>query len=307
MNLVDYIRYIIMQTCYIPSIACSIFTLIHLLMNRNLRSLIHNHIPLVLLIISILDSLLNHPFTLNYLRVGLVMPSTNTICLLWNFINNMFTISIYWAMAWCSLERHLLIFYSVLFTTRRGRILFHYIPLVLTAFIYPLVFNIVVVLLYPCHNQFNMLSLFCGYTCALKVPSIALYARIVHNFLPIFIVAVFTIGLIIRVIKQKRQARQNRFSWTRYRRMIIQLLALVALFLILTLPAATVSIIQNCCLPTFASAVQTTYLNFLVRFITIFVPFICLSLLPEIWPKLLPCKKIRVHAIVTIPLGTNRT
>lgn len=296
-----------MQTCYIPSIICSIFSLSNLLMNRKLRSTVHNHIPLVLLIISTLDSLLNHPFTLNYLRVGMVMPSTNTTCLFWNFINNMFIVSIYWTMAWFSIERHLLIFYSALFANRRGRILFHYSPLILTTFIYPLIFNIVIMFVYPCHNQFNMLSLFCGYTCALKVSSIALYARIVHNFLPVFIVTGSTGFLIIRVIKQKQQIQQNRFSWNRCRRMIIQLLSLVNLFLILTLPATIVSIIQNCCLPTFISTIQSTYLNFLVRFITLFMPFICLSLLPEIWPKLLPCKKTRVHSMATYPIGTNRT
>ena len=303
----NQIKYIMMQICYIPSIACSILTLSHFVLNRNLRSALHNHIPFVLLIISLLDSLLNHPFTLNYLRISQVIPSTNTMCLFWNFINSLLTIATFLTMAWGSFERHLLIFYSRLFSTRRGRVLFHYIPLFLTAFIYPTVANIIIILLYPCQNHFNMSALFCGYTCALKIPSVAVYARIAHNFVPTFIVVIFTVTLIIRVIKQKRQIQNNQFNWRRYRRMIIQLLALASLFLLLTLPATIVSIVQNCCLPTFVTPVQVSHLNFPVRFLTIFMPFICLSLLPEIWSKLLLWKNIRVRPVATLRVRTIPT
>jgi hypothetical protein len=276
-----------MQTCYIPSILCSIFTLTHLLLNRNLRIALHNHIPLALLIISTFDSLFNQPFTLNYLRIGHVIPSTDAVCLFWNFVNSIFTVGAYWTMAWGSIERYLLIFYSGLFVTQRGRILFHYIPLFMMAFIYPFIANIVIILVYPCQNQFNMLSLLCGFPCSLKIPSIALYTRIAHQFVPTFILVGFAVMLVVRVVAQKRQIQRNQFNWRRYRQMIIQMLALASVFLILTLPATLVSIVQNCCLPTFAVTVQISYLNFLVRFITIFMPFICLSLLPEIWSKLL--------------------
>ncbi len=285
-----------MQICHIPSIICSIFTLSHFLLNRNLRYALHNHIPLVLLIISIFDSFLNHPLTLNYLRISHVIPSTNAMCLFWNFINSIFTVGTYWTMAWGSIERHLLIFYSALFATQRRRVLLHYIPLFTTTFIYPIVASIVIILLYPCENQFDMISLFCGFPCALKIPSVALYTRFVHQFIPVFIVAGSTLALVVRVIKQKRQIQNNQFNWRRYRRMIIQLLALASVFLIVTLPATTVSIVQNCCLPTFAVTVEVSYLNFLTRFLTIFMPFICLSLLPEIWPKLI-CTNTPVHPV----------
>jgi hypothetical protein len=305
-DLSNQIKYIIMQTCSIPSIICSIFTLTHLLSNRNLRRPLHNHIPLILLIISMCDSLLNQPLTLNYLRISRVVPSTDAMCLFWNFINAVCTIGTYLTMAWVSIERHLLIFYSRLFATRRGRLLFHYIPLSIVAFIYPIMTHTVIFLLYPCHNQFNMVSLFCAFPCALKVQSVALYTRIAHQFVPTFIVVGSTTALIVRVIMQRRQVQRDQFKWRRYRRMIIQLLALTSIFLTLTMPATLVSIVQNCCLPTFAVTVEVSYLNFLVRFITIFMPFICLGLLPEIWPKLLPCKTPadRVVPIRTIPNPT---
>ena len=288
-DLSNQLKYIVMQTCHIPSLICSIFTLTHLLLNHTLRSALHNHIPLILLIISTFDSLFNHPVTLNYLRIGQVVPSTDAMCLYWNFINSIFTVGTYWTMAWGSVERHLLIFNSTIFNTRRGRILFHFAPLFIMTFIYPIFANIIIILLYPCSNQFAMKSLFCGFPCSLRVQSVALYTRIAHQFVPTFIVAGFAVSLIVRVIRQKRQVQHNQFTWRRYRRMIIQLLALASLFLILTLPATIVSIVQNCGLPTFAFTIQVSYLNFLVRFITIFMPFLCLSLLPEIWPKLLPC------------------
>lgn len=305
-NVSDNIRYIIMQIFYIPSLICSIFTLIHFLFNRNLRSNLHNHILLALLIISTCDLLFNHPFTLNYLRIGQVMPSTDSMCRFWNFLNAICNTSTYFTIAWSSIERYFLIFYSSLYSTQRRRILFHYIPLFLTSCIYPLIINITIMFIYPCQNRFNMISLYCGYTCSLKIPSIALYVRIVHNFVPTFIVFFATLILIICVVKQKQQTQNNRFNWRRYRRMAIQLLVIASIFLIFTLPATIVSVVQYCCLSTFAVTIQTTYFNYLLRFITIFLPFICFSFVSEIWPKWLPCKQVQVHMTRSIQIRTNR-
>jgi hypothetical protein len=297
----NQIRYIIMQIFHIPSIFCSIFTLTHLLSNPRLRLTLYNHTSLVLLIISLFDAFLNHPFTLNYLRTGRATPSTNAMCISWNFFSTVFITSVYWTMAWSCVERYLLIFYSSLFTTYRKRILFHYVPLFIMTIIYPILANMVIIVLYPCTNQFNMLSLFCGYVCALKIPSVALFFRIAHNFVPVFIVTIFIFMLILRTIKQKRQVQNNQFHWRRCRRMIIQLLTLASLFLILTLPSFIVGIVQNCCLPTFAAALQITYFTYLLRFTTILMPFMCLSSLPEIWSKLLLWKNIQVHSVATVP------
>ena len=301
----NQIKYIIMQTFHVPSILCSIFTLAHLLANQKLRSTLHNHTSLVLLTISVFDSLCSHPFTLNYLRTGRATPPTNEMCISWNFFNALCATSIYLTMAWSSIERHLLIFYSSLFTTHRGRVLFHYVPLLIVTIIYPILANIVIILLYPCANQFNMLSLFCGYSCALKIPSVALFFRIAHNFVPVFIVTGSTLMLILRVLKQKRQVQHNRFRSRRHRRMIIQLLTLASVFLILTLPSFIVGIVQNCCLPTFAAALQIPYFTFLIRFSTILMPFMCLSLLPEIWPKVLLCKSTHIHAVTPVRIRTT--
>ncbi|CAF3720200.1 unnamed protein product [Adineta steineri] len=291
----NYVKYIIMQTCYIPSIICSIFTLTNLLLNRNLRLALHNHTSIILLFISIFDSFFNHPLTLNYLRLSHVVPSTDGLCLFWNFTNSIFVVSTYWTVAWGSIEKHLFIFYSTIFATQRRRILFHYIPLLITTFIYPVVSNIIIILFYPCENHFNMMSLYCAFPCALYIQSVALYTRFAHNFIPTFTVVGFTLALLVRVIKQKRQMQNNQFNWRKFRRMISQLLLLVGLFLSVTLPATIVSIIQNCCLSTFAATLQTSYFNFLIRFLTMFMPFICLISFPEIWSKLLWWNNIQIH------------
>ncbi|CAF0970726.1 unnamed protein product [Adineta ricciae] len=306
MDLINEIKYISLQISYIFSIIFCIFTLFHLLSNSNLRSTLHNHVPLILLLISLFDLCFNHPFTLNYLRTGHVQPSTNILCLFWNFINSTLTISTYLTMSWASIERHIFIFHSQIFTHRFHRLLFHYFPLFLFAFLYPILFNFFITFVYPCENHFNMFALFCAYPCALKVPSLALYARIAHNFLPTFVVVTFTISLLLRVILQKRQVQQNLFRWRKCRQMILQLMSIAILFLVLTLPTTLVSIVQNCCLSTFAAAIQVNYLNFMVRFLNILMPFVCLSLLPEIWSKLLFWKRQRIQ-IVPIRTRTNNT
>ncbi|CAF0797720.1 unnamed protein product [Adineta ricciae] len=207
-------------------------------------------------------------------------------------------------MAWASIERHLLVFYPTVFTTRYRRILCHYIPLLVTAFVYPIMFSITVVFVYPCRNEFIMSSIFCGYSCALRIPSVAMYARIAHNFIPTFIVVGSSLALLVRVITQKQRIHRNQFNWRRYRRMIVQLMTIISLFLVLTTPVTLVSIIQYCCLPTFGAAVQMPYLSFLIRFLNILMPFVCLSLLPEIWPTLLP-RKTRRGRIVPIRTKMN--
>lgn len=285
-DLSNPVKYITLQIYIIPSILCSLFTLARLLFNGNVRIALHNHISLILLIIALFDSLLSHPVTLTYLRLSDIVPSTDSMCLFWNFSNSIFTVSTYWTMAWGSIERHLLVFNSVLFRSQRGRIVFHYIPYLFATFLYPVVANAVVILFFPCENRFNMESLFCGFPCSLKIPSVALYTRFAHNFLPTLIVAICTIGLIVRIIKHRQHIQRNQFNWRRYRRMIRQLLTLASLFLALSLPATTVSIIQNCGLPTFAATIQVSYFNFLLRFLTLSMPFICLSSFPEFWPKL---------------------
>jgi hypothetical protein len=128
MDLASQIKYIVLQTCHIPSIFCCIFTLTHLVLNHHLRCALHNHVLLALMIISILDSFFNHPFTLNYLRIGQVTPSTNALCLFWNFINSSCSFATYLTMAWASIKRHFFIFHPAMFTTRYHRILFHYTP-----------------------------------------------------------------------------------------------------------------------------------------------------------------------------------
>lgn len=111
------VKYIVMQTCLIPSILCSIFTLSKLLLNRRLRSTLYHHTTMILLTISLIDSFLSHPFTLNYLRTGLVMPFNNQLCISWNFFNALSATAIYWTITWNSIQRYLLIFYSSLFTS----------------------------------------------------------------------------------------------------------------------------------------------------------------------------------------------
>ncbi|UJR11624.1 hypothetical protein I4U23_015805 [Adineta vaga] len=300
----NQIKYIIMQIFHIPSIICSIFTLTHLVLNRRLRLTLYNHTLLALLIISIFDSFLSHPFTLNYLRTGRATPATNAMCISWNFFNALCTTSIYWTMAWSSMERHLLIFRSSLFTTSRGRLLFHYMPVFLMAGIYPISSNVVIVLLYPCTHQFNMQSLFCGYVCALRIPSVALFFRIAHNFIPVSILTSFTLMLIVRVLKQKRRVQNNLLNWRRHRRMFIQLLTLASLFLSLTSPSFIVGIVQNSCLPTFAASIQIAYFTLLIRFSTILMPFMCLYSLSDIWSKLFLCKTIQVQSINTVRMRT---
>ena len=94
----------------IPSIYCSFIILFYLFIDKNLRSQLINHITINLLIIGLIIELIDIPFYLTFLHLGVVQPSTPFVCLLWWFMDkglyNGFTI----IMAWSSIHRYLSIY-----------------------------------------------------------------------------------------------------------------------------------------------------------------------------------------------------
>lgn len=64
-------------------------------------------------------------------------------------------------MAWGSIERHILIFHSLLMSTRRKRMIFHILPILIVC-AYPLIFYFAVIIFNSCENHwdYSMVSFF---------------------------------------------------------------------------------------------------------------------------------------------------
>ncbi len=118
----------------IPSLACTIFLLIHLLFNRKLRQALHNHVIIIFLFLTLCIEIFDDPLYIDAYRFGGTVnsfPISIPICLMWWFIDYGFYGAITFFLAWASIERHILIFHHQLLQTQRQKFLLHYLPLII--------------------------------------------------------------------------------------------------------------------------------------------------------------------------------
>ena len=156
------IKFVIIVVFQVISICCSLFLLFHLLTKSTFHRALHNHTIIALITVSFFQTISDLPMTLDYLRAG--QASSSIFCLMWNFLAlSNYAVGV-WVMTWTSLERHLLIFHDHLVATSRGRMFFHYIPLI-TSLTVPWIYYFVLIFFYPCTNTFYQSFLFCGWCC----------------------------------------------------------------------------------------------------------------------------------------------
>ncbi|CAF1325883.1 unnamed protein product [Rotaria sordida] len=278
------IRFWLLMIFEVPSLACSLILLYYLFIDRNLRQSLSNHVIMVLLIIGLFSQLIDIPFYLNYLRINYVWPPITISCLMWWFaatgISNLTNI----VMAWASIERHILVFHDQWLLTKRKRLLIHYFPL-LTIVLYGFIYYIIILLIFSCENMYAYEFDWCFYPCYYNNKSLALYDTIVNSILPTPIITIFSIALIIRVIKQKQTVHRH-FNWRRHRKMVIQLLSITALFLFFNFPMTTLVLANACGLPDGATGQFEFYTYYLYHFVSLLMPFVCLGSLSEVRKKI---------------------
>ncbi|CAF1089773.1 unnamed protein product [Adineta ricciae] len=167
---------------------------------------------------------------LSYYYLGVIWPSSLSYCSLYQFLDYYFYTTCFLLLTWASVERHILIFHCKFFKTPRQRLVGHYFPLMF-CIIYPLIYYIVFVYLYPCENSYDIHTSYCVVFCYLLDSSLMnLYEQIVHGFALIFLILIFNISLILRVIRQKRQMGRQ-MTWNQNRKLAMQLFGMFALFL----------------------------------------------------------------------------
>lgn len=284
-SLPPYVRFWLLIIFEIPSLACSLILLYYLIIDRNLRQALHNHVIVVLLIIGLFSQLIDIPFYLNYLRIGYVWPKITVSCILWWFaatgISNITNLVM---AAWASIERHILVFYDRWLITKKNRFWIHYFPL-LILILYGFIYYIIILLIYSCENMYTYTEEWCLYPCYYDNEKLALYDTIINSIVPIPIIIIFSILLIIRILKQKRTIRQP-IQWKKYRRIIIQLLSISASFLFFNLPMTSLVLAHTCGLPDGAAGQFELYTYYMYHFISLLLPFVCLISSPEIRKKL---------------------
>jgi len=139
------------------------------------------------------------------------------------------------------------------------------------------------VLFYPCDDrEWDFTVNVCGNNaCYLSGNDVlATFDWLVNASLPIIVIILANIALVIRVIQQKHR-RQQAITWSKRRRMTLQLLSISSLYLVIWLPSIIVGLIQQFYTSKHLSQIQDDYISDLTYLICIFLPWISIGLLPE--------------------------
>jgi len=223
------IQFSILLTVAIISIPCFVFVLYYLLRKRTVYSALQNHVIIILLVFNSFQTLTDVPIYLAYYYTGIIWPPTVQFCIFRSFLDlDLFTTS-FLLLTWASFERHVHIFHSNVYNIFFKRLFIHYIPLGFCC-VYPIIYYIVFILFYPCKNYYDVSIANCYTPCYLFESSfMALYEQIAHGIALMLIILVFNLALIVRVFRQKRRTGRQ-LTWSKNRRMTIQLLSICLLF-----------------------------------------------------------------------------
>ncbi|CAF4966814.1 unnamed protein product, partial [Rotaria sp. Silwood1] len=122
-----------------------------MLSSQTRRQAINNHVIILLLFNNLIYELIDISLFLNYYRLDTVLPATQSLCLIWIFIDEaLYSVSTI-TVAWASIERHILIFHNQWLSSSRRRFLIHYVPMMLLVS-YIILFHFVVIVFPPCEN-----------------------------------------------------------------------------------------------------------------------------------------------------------
>ena len=268
------------------SIPCYLFMLYHLLASKTARKALFNHAIVLILTFNLMSLTIDLSMTMDFMRRGIVGSLTPALCLSHQYMAFGIWYGALSVMLWTSIERHVLIFHSKLVSTVRGRLVFHYIPLVFFSLYAPILY-FYLIFLYPCENVFVATNALCGGPCFFsKMPAWFIwYDSFVHFIIPIFLIIVLGVLLLIRVLAQKRRLQQT-VTWHQNRKMIVQLMLVSSSYLVFCLPYFIITLVQSLGFPSFGSNIIFPYIAQMTYVPAIVVPYAALATLSGLKQKL---------------------
>ncbi|CAF1486353.1 unnamed protein product [Didymodactylos carnosus] len=283
------ITILLLITFSIPSLICflSIFYQFIQLRKVLLFDRINHHVILCILICDFLLISTELPFSLVYLSLGHV--PTIKLCTFWIYWDyTLETTSLFLTM-YASIERYLLVFHKERFIKRK--ILCHYIPLTIACLYIPTLY-VYFIVRFPCteYQQYNLTQFACGGACYAYAFIETTYDTIANTMIPSFLLLIFNLLMIMRVILLKRKmsptSSLSSNTWKKNRRMILQLLSISLTCLIAWMPWVVIIFVQDFYDSSFGQNFITVVLHYLPYFTSFLSPFLALIGLKEIRQKL---------------------
>ncbi|CAF2092689.1 unnamed protein product [Rotaria magnacalcarata] len=277
-------RFWILLLFDVPSIICTLVVLFCVFVDQKLRLSVKNHALVILLILGLGTQLVDVPFYLNFIVHSGVFPPNPSTCILWCFMD----IGMYNGgailLAWTAFERHIIIFHSRWISTRKGRIIAHYLPL-LFLILYIFIFYIYAFYFFPCENTYDYTLPYCnGSPCYANDPIMGMFDWIVNITMPTLLEAFFSLSFMFRVVWQKYRSHLS-VQWRKQRKMTIQLMSLTVLNLSINFPLSILNMAHLCGLPSNIGVDASQYFFFFCYFVIFFLPFICLASITDVYKK----------------------
>jgi hypothetical protein len=289
------IKFWILLSLQLLSIPCFIYVFLQFFYKKQLRQNIHNHVILLLLIVSFLFVTIALSLTLAYMYTSHVRPATHTFCTLWNWLHYSLNIINLFLMAFACIERNWLIFHSKIVKSKGGRFLFHYCPLVFCV-IYPPIFYASAMFIYKCVSYYNYTQLLCKRPCYFNNKKWSNVDLFFNNYTPLLSIPIFCTIIYVRVLIQKCILKQQRFKWRRDKKLVLQLWILSSLYIAMWMPLQLCGLINLYWSPTFLLQAQIDYMYLFPYLIHLVYPYIVLL---NFHHEMLKCKQaVSVQPIV---------
>jgi hypothetical protein len=272
----------IMLFSNVLSIICCLFVLFYIFSDRILRNALHNHVVIIVLLLTLICELTDIPWLLFFYRWGVVWLSTPTFCLIWKYIDIVIFVTSAKLIAWASIERHILIFHDRWLLTKTKRLFIHYLPVVAIV-TYCVIYYALTICIFQCDQRFYYNTMYCSYTsCVYRNPAVIIFEFISGGIFCSLIIALFSITLVIRVVRQKRRVHQP-IRWRKHRKLAIQLLFITSLFYVLYLPPVVLQLARMLGMPYYVGFEYSIFVNqFFTYYIQLLFPFACLGILPQL-------------------------
>jgi hypothetical protein len=267
------------------SISCILFILYHILLDRALRSALHNHVIVLVLIIDLTYELTDIPWILHYYRFGKPWLASDRFSRFWSFADYGIYGTQIILFAWATIERHILIFHDRWILTQRRCFLIHYLPLIVLP-IYSITYYVIGSFFMPCGGIYSY-SFVSGVPmpCLYSNPVVAKFDLLGHQIAPALIIVIASSSLLIRVTWQKYRLHQP-LHWRKHRKMTIQLLAISLVYLVFASPWAIVLLAHEFGLPRTMGHTYLLYAAFFSYYTIFSFPFVCCISLSELRLKM---------------------
>lgn len=267
------------------SLPCYIFLIYYFLSRKKIREALCNHVIIASLLVGFLIVALDLTCHLGFLRLDYIVPSSPSVCLMWQLVDYGFWYGDLFLKAWASIERHILIFHSNAMNTVWKRVFFHYLPVAFATLYTPLLY-VYLVFYYPAQHIYDYSILVCGGPYYYYgIPAwLIWYESLFHYVIPIFLTLIFSNALLLRVVQRKRHLRVAQ-GWRQYRKMTLQILFISIIYLF-DLPYIIVTIVRWSGYPDFGTDVQGPYFYYVNYVPIVLFPFAILGTYPKLYRKL---------------------